>query len=110
MTTFADFDAYQDFARSTAIYPQSWGLVYTALGLTNEAGEVAGKIKKSIRDGADDDELRRALMAEVGDVLWYAAMLCHEAGIPFAEVARQNVEKLTDRRARGVIGGSGDRR
>lgn len=101
------FDDYQVFARTTAIYPSQYGVLYTALGLTNEAGEVAGKIKKSLRDGIDT---REATLDELGDVLWYAAMLAHELGERLSDVAARNVGKLTDRADRGVLGGSGDRR
>jgi len=92
------FDEYQEFARSTAIYPEDCRVVYPTLGLCSEAGEVAGKIKKHMRDG-------RSLVGvglELGDVLWYIATL--------AEVAQANVDKLRSRMERGKLSGSGDNR
>jgi len=82
------------------------------LGLTNEAGEVAGKIKKIFRDkgGVINGEDRMALKSELGDVLWYLAQVCTELEIPLDEVAEYNIEKLHSRLARGKIGGEGDAR
>lgn len=101
------FDAYQDFTDETAIYPEEKGLEYTALGLASEAGEFAGKVKKWIRDGKKDDE---ALVAELGDVLWYVARAAAELEVHLSDVAKTNVEKLKSRKERNVIGGSGDDR
>jgi NTP pyrophosphatase (non-canonical NTP hydrolase) len=87
-------------------------LHYYALGLGGEAGEVLDIIKKAIRDdgGEFTDESVYALKAELGDVLWYLATLAAKAGFTLDEVATNNVEKLASRKARGVIGGSGDYR
>lgn len=104
------FDAYQEFCLSTAIYPHDVGLIYAALGLTNEAGEVAGKIKKMLRDGLDERDVVQVIRDELGDVLWYAAMVAHEIGQPLSEIVDRNVEKLSSRKERGVLGGSGDNR
>lgn len=101
---------YQAFTRTTAIYPADRALEYLALGLASEAGEVAGVVKKWIRDGAAEDVLRDKLSAEMGDVCWYLAELCNAAGLDLAEVFAANRKKLEDRRDRGVIGGSGDLR
>jgi len=101
------FDEFQEAAGRTAIYPRSLGLVYTALGLASEAGEVAGKVKKSIRDTAP---VREAVADELGDVLWYAAMLAKELDLSLSEIAERNVRKLSDRAQRGALQGSGDRR
>ncbi|MDD3445536.1 MAG: nucleoside triphosphate pyrophosphohydrolase family protein [Zavarzinia sp.] len=101
---------YQAFTRTTAIYPADRALEYLALGLASEAGEVAGVVKKWIRDGAAEDVLRDKLSAEMGDVCWYLAELCNAAGLDLAEVFAANRTKLEDRRDRGVIGGSGDLR
>ena len=107
MAQWYEFDAYQDFTDETAIYPEEKGLEYTALGLASEAGEFAGKVKKWIRDGKKDDE---ALVAELGDVLWYVARAAAELDIHLSDIAKENVEKLKSRKERNVIGGSGDDR
>lgn len=102
-----DFDYFQIEAHKTAIYPKDYGLLYTALGLTNEAGEYAGKVKKHMRDGVIDDQ---AAAAELGDVLWYLAMCAEELGYDLSEIADMVLRKLRDRAERGVIQGSGDKR
>ena len=102
---------YQEHARSTAIYPNASmksALSYTALGLNGEAGEVAEKVKKFIRDGGDLDI--EAFSKELGDVLWYLANAAADVGLTLDEVAQQNLGKLRDRQERGVLGGSGDTR
>lgn len=96
---------YTEFTRTTAIYPKEQALEYLGLGLVSEAGEVAGKLKKRIRDGAMDVD---ALAAEIGDVYWYLSRLCDEIGIAPGTILRQNMEKLSSRKERGTIGGSGD--
>jgi NTP pyrophosphatase (non-canonical NTP hydrolase) len=101
------FEEYQEQARSTAIYPRDQAIVYPALGLTGEAGEVAEKVKKWIRDGVLDKE---AIAKELGDVLWYIAALSGDLEISMDEIASQNIQKLRDRAARGKIQGSGDDR
>ena len=101
------FEEYQEQARSTAIYPRDRAIVYPALGLTGEAGEVAEKVKKWIRDGVLDKE---AIAKELGDVMWYIAALSGDLGISMDEIASQNIRKLQDRAARGKIQGSGDNR
>jgi NTP pyrophosphatase (non-canonical NTP hydrolase) len=108
-----DFTEYQQQSRSTAKYPLiGHGVIYPTLGLTNEAGEVAGKIKKIFRDkgGQISDETRQALKAELGDVLWYLAQICTELDLALDEVAEANIAKLTDRQRRGKIQGDGDNR
>jgi NTP pyrophosphatase (non-canonical NTP hydrolase) len=101
------FNEYQQFAKTTAIYPPESALSYTALGLSSEAGEVAGKIKKYIRDGVKDDD---AIIDELGDVLWYLAVLAEELDVDLSIVAQRNTEKLIDRRDRNKLSGSGDKR
>ena len=108
-----NFSDYQTKSRATAKYPAiGHGVIYPTLGLVNEAGEVAGKIKKVFRDkeGEFSVETREALKAELGDVLWYLAQTCTELGISLEEVAESNLTKLLDRQARGKIQGDGDNR
>lgn len=99
--------SYQKVAASTAIYPTQHAITYPALGLAGEAGEVANKVKKIIRDGKLD---KSALGAEIGDCLWYIAALCRDLNLDLGEVAKANLEKLQDRKARGTLKGSGDKR
>ncbi|MEW6092419.1 MAG: nucleoside triphosphate pyrophosphohydrolase family protein [Chloroflexota bacterium] len=108
-----DFSDYQTKSRKTAKYPSiGHGVIYPTLGLTNEAGEVAGKIKKIFRDkgGVINGEDRQALKSELGDVLWYLSQVCTELEISLDEVAEYNIEKLYSRLDRGKIGGEGDNR
>lgn len=104
-----NLNEYQDKAKATAVFPKKDGLVYTTLGLVGEAGEVAEKVKKAIRDfeGVVDSE---KLIKEVGDVLWYIAVLSDQLGYTLEEVASLNIEKLASRQKRGVLKGSGDQR
>ena len=87
-------------------------IVYPTLGLTNEAGEVAGKIKKIFRDraGVISDADREALKYELGDVLWYLAQICTELDLTLEDVASANLTKLYDRLERNTIAGEGDNR
>lgn len=107
-----EFDAYQSGARRTAVYAERHRVVYPALGLASEAGEVAGKIKKVLRDRDGDFAAAPldALEDELGDVLWYLAVLASDLGLSLDEIARRNLDKLRSREARGTIGGSGDER
>lgn len=107
-----DFDDYQKKAKMTAIYPSETGLYYTALGLVGEAGEIANKVKKIIRDqeGKLLPQNIESLEKEIGDVLWYCAMLCYELNLDMNDVAEHNCKKLGDRHLRGTITGEGDER
>ena len=108
-----NFTDYQTKSRVTAKYPAiGHGVIYPTLGLVNEAGEVAGKIKKVFRDkdGLISDETREALKAELGDVLWYLAQVSTELNLSLDEIAEYNLAKLLDRQARGKIKGDGDNR
>jgi NTP pyrophosphatase (non-canonical NTP hydrolase) len=104
---------YQERSRATAVYPGvGANLLYPTLGLCGEAGEVAEKIKKMVRDDAGvlSPERREALAKELGDVLWYVAQLATEAGLDLDAVAAGNLDKLLSRRERDVLRGSGDDR
>ena len=108
-----DFNDYQQKSRKTAAYPAiGHAVIYPTLGLVNEAGEVAGKIKKVFRDkdGEINAETREALKGELGDVLWYLAQVCTELDLSMDEVAEHNIEKLYSRLERGKIQGDGDNR
>lgn len=102
-----EFNKYQELAYMTA-NEQSKNIYYMTMGMTGEAGEIANKIKKVMRDGAALD--KQDIAKEIGDVLWYCAGLCTVLGIEFEDVAELNIEKLKSRKERGVIGGSGDNR
>ena len=103
---------YQQHALETAIYPDERRIIYPTLGLTGEAGEVADKVKKVIRDGHEEftPEKRLEIVKEIGDVLWYCATLSRDLGYELEEVAQMNVEKLRSRMQRNHISGSGDNR
>jgi NTP pyrophosphatase (non-canonical NTP hydrolase) len=104
---------YQELSRRTATYPGAGdNIVYPTLGLAGEAGEVAEKVKKLLRDdgGVLSEERREALAGELGDVLWYVAQVATEAGLDLEELAQGNLDKLLSRQRRGVLSGSGDSR
>ena len=108
-----DFKTYQKKARLTAQYPNlGQNYIYPTLGLVGEAGEVAEKVKKVIRDknGIFDEESKNGIKKELGDVLWYLSNLCNEFDFNLEDVASQNLEKLKLRAAKGKISGSGDDR
>lgn len=102
-----NFKEYQKEAMKTVVFPKEYYLIYPALGLVNEAGEYAGKIKKILRGDTNTTE---AAAAELGDVLWYLAACAKALGVDLADIAQQNLDKLADRAARGVLKGSGDTR
>jgi len=110
--SMSDFNAYQRSAASTAIYPDQHKILYPALGLAGEAGEVANKVKKLIRDGPDNrpDTWREDIASEIGDVLWYCAALATDLNLTLGMIAAQNENKLSKRKHNGTIGGSGDTR
>ena len=108
-----DFNTYQKNARLTAQYPNlGANYIYPTLGLVGEAGEVAEKVKKVIRDkkGVFDDESKKGLKKELGDVLWYVSNICTEFNFSLDDIALKNLEKLKLRAAKGKISGSGDDR
>ena len=111
------FDDYQnrtkkyDFFEPTGSLKDA-GCIEKALGLTGEAGEVADKIKKIIRDkdGKISDEDRAAVAKELGDTLWYLAAIARYLDISLSEVAKGNIEKLESRYQRNKLHGEGDNR
>jgi NTP pyrophosphatase (non-canonical NTP hydrolase) len=110
-----DFNEYQESTARTAVYngrKSVGGLVYATLGLTGEAGEVANKVKKILRDDNNvmTEEVRLKLLDEAGDCCWYLSQLITELGGKLEDVAIANIQKLTSRIQRGVIQGSGDNR
>lgn len=106
------FNDYQENAVKTAIYGEGNKVIYPTLGLCGEAGEVAEKIKKVLRDkgGVFDQETKEAIKLELGDVLWYIANIANDLGIDLYDVAEKNIEKLESRRQRNLIHGNGDNR
>ena len=96
---------YQEKCKTTAIYPKKDAIAYLSLGLVSEAGEVAGKVKKHIRDGTESN-----IASDIGDVLWYCAMLANELDANLGKIMESNLHKLTDRKTRGTLRGSGDNR
>lgn len=121
-----DFDDYQAFTRTTAKYQDACPrpgerLLYCLMGLTGEVGETAEKLKKVYRrkglDGLDTvaaedlgSSVRYLLKKELGDILWYLARLADEMGMSMSDVAQTNVDKLSDRKDRGVLHAEGDER
>ncbi len=113
-----DFNEYQRAARDTDLYviddehnaPAREQILYMALGVAGEAGEIADSVKKWIRGDFDSQELRKRILKEVGDELWYLSRLCAKLGVPLNYVASQNIEKLHDRLERDVLRGDGDDR
>ncbi len=108
-----ELNDYQRESRKTAIYPDLGGNpIYPTLGLVGEAGEVADKVKKILRDNDAkfDQESKDAIKFELGDVLWYISQLASELGYELEDIANCNLRKLNDRKIRGRISGSGDNR
>ena len=115
-----DFNEYQKKAHETASYPcgtigkeaHAVNYLYPALGLAEEAGEVAGKYAKAIRDnhGVIDHDRETAIVKELGDVMWFVAELATCLGVKLEDIAQKNLDKLASRKERGVIHGSGDNR
>lgn len=110
-----DFNEYQRKAAEFAIYSRDKGhesvpSVYPYLGLSEEAGEVVGKLAKFVRDGGSSGDFRQAVRKELGDVMWMVANIANDLSIPLEDIAVGNIEKLEDRRARNVISGRGDDR
>lgn len=108
-----NFQEYQEKSRKTAIYPKAGeNYIYPTLGLAGEAGEVAEKIKKILRDngGVVSEEKKEELKKELGDVLWYVSQIASELGLSLDEIAEMNIQKLYSRMERDKLKGSGDDR
>lgn len=103
---------YQEFSRSTAIYPKERAMEYLTCGLASEVGEYLGKWKKIIRDRNGEVDTMEAykLALEAGDILWYVARICDEQEWDLQDVIDLNVEKLTERKEKNTLQGSGDYR
>ena len=102
--------AYQAQAKETAIFPKDKALEYLTLGLVGEAGEIANKVKKIIRDKLPSTNWKQNLPSEIGFVLWYCVMLADYLDSDLGKIMDDNLDKLRSRRERGVLGGSGDTR
>ena len=110
--SMSDFNSYQRSATKTAVYPPEHKILYPALGLAGEAGEVANKVKKVMRDGVENqpDNWKEQIASEIGDVLWYCAALATDLNMQLGMIAALNEKKLRDRYDRGKLNGSGDNR
>jgi NTP pyrophosphatase (non-canonical NTP hydrolase) len=106
------FDDYQQLALRTSEHDRKNEVFHLVLGLTGESGEIAEKFKKWVRDDLSDEaKLDRADLAkELGDVLWYVAVLSDYLGLSLGDIAQTNIDKLSDRLARNQLHGSGDNR
>lgn len=107
-----DIDNYQEQAVSTAIFEHDGEIPYLTLALCGEVGEVAEKVKKTIRDkdGKFDAGIRHSIAYELGDCLYYLANLASAIGYPLSNIAEMNNRKVADRMERGVLHGFGDDR
>lgn len=103
---------YSERAISTATYGLGDSIIYPTLGLNGEAGEVAEKVKKVLRDkhGVFDEEIKYDMAREIGDIIWYCNALARDIGYSLEEIMDMNIVKLESRKLRGVISGSGDNR
>jgi len=108
------FEEYEKEALKTVISTDDKfkDMLHWVLGLNGEAGEVAEKMKKIIRDKKSviSETDKQEMAKEIGDVLWYLAVFAYDLGIPLDEIAKTNLEKLHSRKERGVLGGDGDNR
>lgn len=103
-------DDYREFTRSTAIYDSNDAFEYTIMGLCSEAGEVAGKFKKFLRDGTLWEDLTKDMAKELGDVLWYVDRIADEFNLDLSDILAGNIEKLQARKEANTLTGSGDNR
>ena len=107
-----EFNEYEEKALQTAVYHLATkdespitGIMYTALGLNGEAGEVAELIKKMVRDGTALEDSRGKIAQELGDVLWYITNLGLEIGVSLETIAKANLHKLNKRKKAGTLTG-----
>ncbi len=107
-----DISQYQNKSVKTAVYPEKYKIMYPALGLAGEAGEVANKVKKVFRDGTKHmpKDWKEDIASEIGDVMWYCAALASDLGFDLDTIATENLEKLASRMNSNQIKGSGDKR
>ena len=103
-----EFKEYEEFVKSMKAYPEKHAIVYPALGLVGEAGEISEKVKKWLRGDKELD--KQALLKELGDPLWYITAIAGDLGFTLQEVVDANIEKLSSRKQRGVLKGEGDDR
>lgn len=103
-----EFKEYNEFVKSMKVYPEKHAIIYPALGLAGESGEITEKVKKWLRGDKELD--KDALLSELGDPLWYITSLADDLGYTLQDVIDRNVEKLNSRKERGVLKGSGDNR
>ena len=110
--TGMSLNEYQNSALKTAIYPHDHEISYLALALCGEAGELADKVKKVLRDkdGRFYQPDIHSIANELGDVLWYASNLAHVLGYKLSDIAQLNIDKINSRLERGTLLGSGDER
>lgn len=103
---------YQKAALETAYYPKDVAILYLALAINGEAGEIAEKVKKLYRDrnGIGNMNFSKSVAMELGDVLWFVSVMAEELGFSLNDVAQLNIDKISSRKERGVIGGNGDNR
>lgn len=106
------FSEYQEFTRTTRIYNPKDAIVYPMLGLAGETGECSELVKKMLRDddGIMTEERKEKFLGEIGDVLYYVAALADDVGFDLGDIVDFNVSKLTSRKERGVLSGSGSNR
>ncbi len=105
---YSEFKEYTDFIKTMKVYPEKHAIVYPALGLAGESGEIAEKVKKWLRGDRELDV--DALMKELGDPMWYITSFADDLGYTLADVVDINIEKLSSRKERGVLKGNGDNR
>lgn len=103
-----DFADYQARTAETAVYPKERALEYLSTGMAAEVGEFCGKVAKTFRKDKDLD--KEAAAQELGDVMWFVSQTCTALGYTMQQVATMNINKLLDRKERGVLKGDGDNR
>lgn len=105
-------EEYQNVVRGAKVYPDMYRVIYPALGLGGESGEVLEKVKKLIRDdnGELTPERSRKILLELGDVVWYVTALADDIDSTLEEVIEMNTDKILSRQRRNTIKGEGDDR